>query len=199
MNDLIGLIMDFLVLLFLAATMFFAWNLSRNLAVFRKSRKDLDKLVQDLSQQIERADHAVLGLKNAAREGGKGLQELISEARNLSEELQLMTESGDNLAGRLERLAERNRELAERFEKNGGVAAGLSTREPALARPQEKRRAPIGPAFAIRDREIESGVKETAFDADEDGDGALELAGMQSKAERELMEAMRKNTKGRRR
>ena len=199
MNELIGLVMDLLVLLFLAATMFFAWNLSRNLAVFRKSRKDLDKLVQDLSAQIERADQAVLGMKNAAREGGKGLQDLIAEARNLSEELQLMTESGDNLAGWLERLAERNRELAERFEKNGGVAAGLPTREPALPRPQEKRRAPIGPAFAIRDREIESGDKEPLFDEDDDGDNGLELAGAQSKAERELMDALRKNTKGGRR
>ncbi len=195
MNDLVSLIMDFLVLLFLAATMFFAWNLSRNINVFRKSRKDLDKLVQDLSQQIERADHAVTGMKNAARDGGKGLQELIAEARNLSEELQLMTESGDNLAGRLERLAERNRELAERFEKNGGVAAGLSTREPALPRPQEKKRAPIGPSFAIRDREVETGVKDPVFD-DEDDDVPA-MAGNHSKAERELMDALRKNTKGR--
>lgn len=194
MNDLISLIMDFLVLLFLAATMVFAWNLSRNISIFRKSRKDLDKLVQDLSEQIERADHAVTGMKNAARDGGKGLQELIAEARNLSEELQLMTESGDNLAGRLERLAERNRELAERFEKNGGVAAGLSTREPALPRPQEKKRAPIGPSFAIRDREVESGVAEPVFD-DEDDDVPA-MAGNHSKAERELMDALRKNIKG---
>jgi hypothetical protein len=188
--EMIGLVMDFLLLLFLGAMMFFAWSLSKNINVFRKSRKELDKLVQDLSRQIEKADTAVAGLKNSARDAGRGLQDLVNEAKALSEELQIMTESGDNLAGRLERLAERNRDIAERIERAGGTSAGLVVKEPALPRPQEQKRAPVGPSFAIRDRDIETGDDDSDF-TDEIDDG------VHSRAERELLEALKKNGKTR--
>lgn len=189
--EIVGLVMDFLLLLFLAAMMFFAWSLSKNINVFRKSRKELDKLVQDLSRQIEKADIAVAGLKNSARDAGRGLQDLVNEAKALSEELQIMTESGDNLAGRLERLAERNRDIAERIERAGGSAAGFSVKEPVLQRPLEEKRVPTGPSFAIRDREIESG------EFDPEIDDPVETDGVHSRAERELLEALKKSGKSR--
>lgn len=184
-GEILGLIMDFMLLLFLAATMFFAWNLSKSINAFRKNRKELDKLIQDLSRQIERADSAVIGLKSAAREAGRGLQDMINEARSLSEELQLMTHSGDNLAGRLERIAERNRDIAERLEQLGGTSAGLPVREAPLPRPQEQKRAATGPSFAIRDHDIERGDHdlEPAFQSEDSGD---------SKAERDLIAALKK-------
>lgn len=190
--EIVGLVMDVLLLLFLAAMMFIAWNLSKNINVFRKSRKELDKLVQDLSRQIERADIAVAGLKNSARDAGRGLQDLVNEAKALSEELQIMTESGDNLAGRLERLAERNRDIAERIERAGGTSAGLSVKEPVLQRPLEEKRAATGPSFAIRDRDVESGEDESDFGFDAD-----ESDGVHSRAERELLDALKKSGKTR--
>lgn len=181
--QILGLIMDGLLLLFLLATMVFTWHLSRNLNAFRKGRKDLDKLVQDLSLQIDKAERAANGLKNTAKDSGKDLQSLIDQSKALSEELQLMTESGDNLASRLERLAERNRDIADRIEKSGGkTPAGLSTKEPALQRVQESKRVPTGPAFAIRDRDIETKGKEKVSDYEDE-----EF----SKAERELLAALR--------
>lgn len=182
--QMLGLIMDLVLLLFLMATMVFAWHLSRNISNFKKSRADIEKLIQDLGQQIEKADRATGGLKNSAKESGRDLQELIDQARALSDELQLMTESGDNLASRLERLAERNRDNAERIEKAGGKSAGVATREPMLQRAQEEKRVPTGPAFAIRDRDIEE--KDSVPSAIDD-----EF----SKAERELMAALRGKAK----
>ncbi len=192
--EVLGLVMDILLLLFLAATMFIGWRLTKSINTFRKSRKELDQLVQDLSRQIERADGAVSGLKNTAREAGQGLQSLIGESRALSEELQLMTQSGDALAMRLERLAERNREIAERIER-----AGVSA--PASPMPQREERsvpaatpAPVS-GFAIRDREIEFGEDDDADDdrvfASEDEDDG------HSRAERELMAALKRNSKTR--
>lgn len=187
--QLLGLIMDGLVLLFLAATMVFAYHLSRNIAAFRNSRKELEKLIGELSVQIERADRATTGMKNSAKENGKELQSLIDESRKLADELSLMTDSGDNLASRLERLAERNRDVAERIETRGGkVPAGVPTKEPALQRVQEKKRVPTGPSFAIRDRDVESKSDQTASVVEEIEDDF-------SKAERELMAALRMGKK----
>jgi chromosome segregation ATPase len=190
--QLIALVMDGLVLLFLSATMVFAWHLSRNIKIFRNSRKEMEKLLQDLSRQIEKAERATHGMNNSAKGAGKDLQDVIDEARRLSEELQLMTESGDNLASRLERLAERNRDAAERIEVRGGKTAGISTKEPALPRVQESKRAPIGPSFAIRDRDQDDRKTDgrdvaTRVDAEIDDDF--------SRAERELMAALKMGSK----
>lgn len=185
----LNLVMDILLLLFLAGTMFFAWHLSRSLNAFRKGRKDLDRLVQDLARHIDTAERSIAGMKNTAKDSGKGLQSLIEQTKALSDELQLMTESGDNLASRLERLAERNRDIADRIERAGGAApSGLSTKEPALQRVQESKRMPTGPSFAIRDREYDTDEKEDDL-AYADGDDDFS-----TKAERELFEAL---TKGR--
>ena len=180
--ELLGLIMDGLLLLFLAGTMIFAFNLSKNIRIFRQSRGELEKLIRDLGTHIEKADQAIAGLKVSAKDAGRELQVLIDQSRSLSDELQVMTESGDNLAGRLERLAERNRDIAERIEKSGGKGMpGLSTREPAVKR-MEERHVPTGPAFAIRDRDAAREVEE-AIDDDF------------SKAERELMAALKMGKK----
>lgn len=190
--EVVGLILDGLVLLFLAATIFFAIRLTASINTFRKGRKELEKLVGDLSRNIEKADLSIMGLKNSAKDAGRDLQSLLNEAKALSDELQIMTNAGDNLASRLERLAERNRETIERIEKTAKPPApsGLATSD--LRRVQESKRAMTGPAFAIRDKEYESGEDESDFsvedDLPDDGQG-------HSKAERELLEAIRKSTK----
>lgn len=190
--QLLALVMDGLVLLFLSATMVFAWHLSRNIKIFRNSRKEMEKLLQDLSRQIEKAERATHGMNATAKSAGQDLQDVIDEARRLSEELGMMSQSGDNLASRLERLAERNRDAAERIETRGGKTAGISTKEPALPRVQENKRAPIGPAFAIRDRDVDD-RKSDARDASTRVDDEIDEDF--SRAERELMAALKMGVK----
>ena len=186
-TEMIGLVLDGLVLVFLAATIFVAWKLSDSINVFRKTRKDMDKILQDLSRNIDKAELSITGLKSATRDAGRDLQSIVAEARALSDELQLMNDSGDNLASRLERLAERNRDIAERLEKAGGASVGIPTRTPSIQRAQEDKRAAIGPSFAIRDREAESG-RGVAEDEDE----TLDPDDFSTPAERELMLALKK-------
>lgn len=190
--ELIGLVLDGLVLVFLAATIFVAWKLSDSINVFRKTRKDMEKLVTDLSRNVEKAELAITGLKSSTRDTGRDLQSVLAEARALSDELQLMTESGDNLASRLERLAERNRDIAERIERAGGATAGVPIRQAPLQRVQEDKRVPTGPSFAIRDRD--AGAKTSVMDEVEDD---VDLDAFQTKAERELFAALNKNNKPR--
>ena len=186
--ELMALVLDGVVMLLLAATIFIAWRLSENLSAFRKGRKDLDKLIQDLSRNIEKAELSITGLKQASRDAGKDLQLLVREARTLSDELHLMTEAGDNIASRLERLAERNREIAERIEKSGGPAIPAQSAQVNLKRLQEGKSLSTGPAFAIRDREMESSLE------DENEEWSTNDS-LHSKAERELFEALHKSGK----
>lgn len=175
------LILDGLILLLLGGTIFFAARLSLHLKTFRSNRSELEKLVKDLADQIAQADRAVAGMREAAREGGRDLQQRINEARALSEELQFMNETGNNLAGRLEKVAT-------------GTAARINPYdgdyEPAISEtPGEKRGG-----FAIQDREY-------GMDDDDDAPGFLlededDGSNLGSRAERELFQALQGGGRG---
>ncbi len=161
----LSMVIDAVMIVLLLATVLFAARLALHLKKFNAGRKDLDRLVRDLGSQIEKAEKAIGGLRATARESGRDLQTLINQAIAISEELQLMEEAGDNMASRLEKLAE----------KNGKIAAV----------------APKGTAgFSIRDPEFEKGeTGSEAFD-DEDEESTAD-SGFQSRAEKELYEALR--------
>jgi hypothetical protein len=160
------MIMDVLVMIMLAAMLFFAMRLSVQLKDFRAGRKDLDKLVADLNASVNKAERAIQGLKENARVSGRELQAKIDDAKTLSDELQMVAEAGSNMASRLERSAKpaaartSGRADTNRVEKSGG--------------------------FAIRDTEFEQGGAADETAGGDDGDEQLH-----SRAERELFEALR--------
>ena len=182
-GTLIGMILDMIVLLFLAATIFVAMRMSANIAAFRNSRKDLEKLVMDLARNIDRAESAIAGMKAASRDAGTELQDRINAARAQADELSIITESGDRLASRLSN--DRSRNSASSKIDNAA-----------------KRKEPVSVGFGgggfggfnIRDREFEDG-------SDADGVGDDDLPGddgpdmFHSKAERELFAALNKGRK----
>lgn len=160
----LSLIMNGAIIVLLVATIVFALRLTRNLNAFRQSRGELEKLIAELSQQIDKANVAISGMRVAAKDAGKALQDRIDTARTMSDELQVMTQSGSKIAGRMERqITERPRPAAP---------APSSARKPAprpAAKPAPRR---DDDGFGIRDREVE-------------GD-------LQSGAERELYDALQK-------
>jgi ABC-type transporter Mla subunit MlaD len=113
-NDtLFTLLSDGLLLLFLAATVFYAARLSLYLKRFRDNKADLEAVIKDLSNQIEKADAAIKGLNVSVKESSDELRARMSNASEMSDELQLMIESGDSMANRLESLAVKNRKILE--------------------------------------------------------------------------------------
>lgn len=182
MDNTLSLIMDLVVLAALAVTIYYAVRLSRSLAVFRQYRHEFANVLGQLSRNIEQANSAILGLKEASRSSGEHLQELVDQARLLSDELSLINEAGDSLAGRLEGLAEKNRKIVngdpvdmddfpEKKAKNGNKTKAKSSTSDK--------------SFFIQDRDFgaesidEAGVPEE----------------LQSQAERELYQALRKSGK----
>ncbi len=160
-ESLLGIILDGLVLLFLGATIVFAARLSLHLRNFRESRKDLERLIGDLSTQIVKAEKSIETLKSSARDVSRDLQQQLDEARAMGNDLEIMTRGADNMADRLDKAADRHR--------NAPVAESAPVRHVRKPTPEEF------PGFAIRDPEVEHGHAE-------EGEGSL--------AERELMAAL---------
>ena len=183
-----SLIMDTGMLVLLAATVYLAFRLNLNLRRFKESRSEMEALVARLTGNIDKAERAIGGMQNAARNAGKDLDEIISDAKALSDELKFMNETGNNLAGRLEKLAERNREFVDKIEAAGGVAQISSPSKSQPIRIEQTKTEDAIRGFAIHDREFDA-----SFEDDEDDDLADEdFGGLQSQAERELFEALQK-------
>jgi hypothetical protein len=161
----ISFIMDAVIAVLLVAVIFFAAKLSLSLREFRTSRRGMDKLLRNLSESVDRAEHAIAGMREAAREAGRDLQAQINKAAALSDELEIMSEAGNNIARRMAQSAERG-----------------SARKPAPSHAPKDT-----PSFLIRDTEFERGEDgmNDGFPEDED------TSGLQSRAEKELFEALR--------
>ncbi|MAM35001.1 MAG: hypothetical protein CMH28_08000 [Micavibrio sp.] len=101
----IGLIIDVVILLFLAATIFYAMRLSSQLKILKDSKAELEQLVSNLAINITRAQEAIQEMHDVADDSGAQLHGLLKKAQGLSEELEIITEAGDSLANRLENLA----------------------------------------------------------------------------------------------
>lgn len=163
---LLSFIMDSVIAVLLVAVIFFAAKLSLNLRDFRSGRREMDKLIRNLSENVERAERAIAGMREAAREAGRDLQAQINKASALSEELELMSEAGNNIARRMAQSAER----------------GVRKPSPPSSGPKD------APSFLIRDAEFEHGGDEDEEDFNLSAD---ETSDLQSRAEKELFEALR--------
>lgn len=167
----IGMILDGVVLLFLAVTIWFAVRLSSSLAAFRTAREDLKGLVQELSRNIDRAETSIAGLKAASRDAGTDLQKRINDARAQADELQILTQSGDSVAARMAKTAPQH-------------TSSQSAPQPMPQSAPRKDPSAMFGGFDIRDREFE--------DEDEHDDVADGAEMFHSKAERELFAALNK-------
>lgn len=199
MTGIVSLVLDCLILALLGASIFYSVRLSLRLKTFRDSREELANLLEDLSNNITQAEQAILGMKETARSAGGDLQDRIGKARTLCDELQFISEAGNNLASRLERLAARGpgdhpaqQPVSAPRETPGETPRALQTGRPSAQAPASA----SGPSFAIRDRDFDRGEQdvkiENPFSEDED-DEAGPLAGLHSKAEKDLYEALRRN------
>lgn len=117
----LAVILDGVILVFLAVTIFYAVRLTIFFKAFRESRDSVEALLTKLSLTIDKAQNAIINMQEMSQASRGDLQDVINEASFLSDELRFMNETGDNLADRLEKLAERNRELVDLIEDHGGI------------------------------------------------------------------------------
>ena len=221
---MLSLILDVVVLVGLGVTIYYCIRLSKNLNAFREYRAEFTLMLQDLTKSINKAQASIENLKKSSQSAKEELSGIILEGDKLKEELQLMTAAGDSMASRLEKLAEKNRKIARNIETHSYDGDDDSThasdeerraaqpkpfQPPVKDKPQaakgknglgngkgqsQKKQAQDFPSFFIQDRDFEEGEEANTDPADMDFD--TEGGEFQSRAERELYEALKGGNKG---
>ncbi|MBI1300128.1 MAG: hypothetical protein GC137_00580 [Alphaproteobacteria bacterium] len=196
-NNLAPLILDVVVLVFLAATIFYAWQLSRKLNEFKAQRQEFDGVITSLLAAINQAQKSIATLKDVSGKEASELEHLIHRSQQMSEELKIINEAGESMAKRLEKLAETNRQIVQENNLSSSSISNLrSSKKESKIRSRVSDRdykdtlksiKSVGddiaekdlPSFMIKDREHDS----------HSDDGVAEF---ESKAEKELFQALKK-------
>lgn len=220
--SMMSLVLDFVLLSGLGVTIFYCLRLSKHLKAFRSTREEFFQVIKELNENIETAEMAVNSMKNASRGIGDKLETRIEDAKRLVDELSFMNQSGESLAKRLENIAGQSRRSAQgddglhensldddapvyskSFQKDVNVKEGVGKKTVPWARDasvQSSRNngAEDKNSFFIQDRDF--GAHDDGFE-DEFKDELVSAGGgadtsFKSKAERDLYEALQKNTQG---
>ena len=174
-TEYLSLFMDLIVLAALGGTIYYARRLSNSLGNFRKTRNEMKTLIAELSKNINEAQGAIEGLKATSNIDANNLDDVLHDSRRMSEELKLINESSDNIANRLEGLISQT-SRAQNFDIDDADEEFFV--EPQAANEDD---GPVDPpSFFIQDRE---------FEEETDDDGFI------SEAEKELLAALKTNTK----
>lgn len=168
----IGLILDGIILVFLAVTIFYAARLTLFMKSFRESRAAIQSLIRDLSVTIDKAEQSIISLKGDAVDVESSISGVLNESKFIADELKFMNSAGDNLAARLEKLADRNKELVDLMVKSGGIGHMTFEGEPIPKSPKTKKKVVKEELFEIEDFDFDEGLDEDDerdFQALEDG------------------------------
>lgn len=101
MTQWIGLLVDTLLIVVVAAGVVQAIRLIRQLQDLRSSRAEMEKFVRDFNGAVMRAEAGIKALRSAARESGDDLEKLVEKAVLVRDELNFIVESADGVADRL--------------------------------------------------------------------------------------------------
>ncbi len=128
-NALIPLLLDIVVLIFLAATIYYVIRLSRSLNNFKSQRREFDGVITNLLSSIDQAERSINTLKQVSAKEASELDVLIRRSQAMSDELRIINEAGESMATRLERLAEKNREIVQASQSQKAGAPANKRRE----------------------------------------------------------------------
>jgi ABC-type transporter Mla subunit MlaD len=180
-------LLELVLILLLAGTLFHAMRLERALGVLKRDRAVLEELVAGFNESTRQAESGIDRLRAAADGAGRQIGKQIEQAQLLRDELDFLADRSDKLAQRLESAIRTARMVPEsqNFSTLASAAPGLEPvasdtsgtlsfgrLEPRL----EPRLDPAGRA---------------ASQAAGNDDGAADIGRLRSQAERDLLRALR--------
>ena len=95
-------VLEIILVLMLATTIFHAFRLERALGVLKRDRASLEMLVSGFNQSTRAAELGVERLHEAAEGAGRQVERQIVGASRLKDDLQFLIDRGERLADRLE-------------------------------------------------------------------------------------------------
>jgi hypothetical protein len=172
--------LEVVLVLMLAATLFYALRLERALGVLKRDRTTLEGLVSGFNEATQQAQQGIERLHAAADGAGRQMARQIESVNSLKDDLQFLIERGDRLADRMD-----------------GLVRGAAATEQARAAPAEVPRPPLPENFRVSPAPARGAVPDPARAqyadaAAEPADPPLDAAArMRSQAERDLFKALR--------
>ncbi|MBI1273654.1 MAG: hypothetical protein GC131_06190 [Alphaproteobacteria bacterium] len=162
-------LLDITLIGLIVAGIFYAIRVERHLSGIRASRAEMERFVHDFGSTVNRAEAGIKGLKEVARDSGDDLERLIERSQTMRDELRFVVEHADKLAERISSMSVQMRQPAQ---------------NPIAAAQPQPARATSGAAGA--------GGTAAAQTGEDLAETSMEDAHVKSRAERELMQALRK-------
>ncbi len=142
MGSVIGLVIEFAVVILLGFTVTYCIILDRRLQRLRADDTSMRQTVVDLGLATERAERAIDGLRQAHSDCDKTLGERLRAAESTSLELNDSIKSGDEVLGRISRIVSTAKRAVSEAETRMHVELPGNVSETAAA----------AEAFAVRAR-----------------------------------------------
>jgi chromosome segregation ATPase len=101
----LGLVVESLVCVLLAATIFYCISVNRKLERLRSEQKGMQSFIRELSIATTNADKAIYGLRQTVEASGDELAGQIERARHMSRQLNTEIEKSEQMMNRLVVLA----------------------------------------------------------------------------------------------
>jgi hypothetical protein len=95
-------VLEAVLVLLLAATLFHALRLERALGVLKRDRAVLEELVEGFNESTRQAETGIERLRHAADGAGRQMARQIETAQRLRDDLAFLADRSDRLAERLE-------------------------------------------------------------------------------------------------
>jgi hypothetical protein len=175
-------LLEIVLVLLLAATLFHAVRLERALGVLKRDRSVLEELVEGFNESTRQAESGIDRLRIAADGAGRQMARQIEQSQRLRDDLTFLAERGERLAERLESAVRAARMAGDQHE--GPLLQAISVPAPAPA----KLAVPGQPHFAAA---VLTPSRESMSGFDQGTDASEGNPRLRSQAERDLLRALR--------
>ena len=135
-------LLEIVLVLLLALTLFHALRLERALGVLQRDRTALEELVASFNASTRQAEQGVERLRAAADGAGRQIARHVEAAGGLKDDLLFLVERGEPLADRLDQLVRTARPLAQEPSRPERSYAAFPPEE-TVAVDQQAREAPV--------------------------------------------------------
>lgn len=102
-------LLEGVLIILLAATLFHALRLERALGVLKRDRAALEELVASFNSSTRLAEQGIDRLRSTADGAGRQISQQVDAASGIKDDLLFLTERGDRLANRLEDIIRQSR------------------------------------------------------------------------------------------
>ena len=123
-------LLEIILILLLAATLFHSLRLERALGILKRDRTALEDLVVAFNDSTRQAEQGIERLRNAADGAGQQISRQVDLSGGLKEDLRLLIERGERLADELERSIRTLRSNGAAFTDLAPLASGYERHDP---------------------------------------------------------------------